>query len=178
MNEQTNWLKKPSTLTNTLSSNSENGKANYTFRPVRKLVRSKNLLDLNGKTRVNPKFAALDCRALLDPMPSGKLVKMPGPRKQQALLYRLRLGGERNLFRQKNPNYTCNCNQNMPVTTSHILLECELNHDIRCTVINTLQEMQEEFTLKTLLNPPKPLWNTILQHTAQLVQTHPQGKDL
>lgn len=117
-------------------------------------------------------------RALLDSLPSRKPVTLPGSRKQQALLHRLRLGGERNLFRQKNPNYTCNCKQNMPVTTSHILLECELNQNTRSKVINTLKEMQEEFTFKTLLNPPKPFWNAILQQTARLVQTHPQGKDL
>ena len=110
-------------------------------------------------------------RKTLSRNPSHKPVEVPGNRKQQALLYRMRLGGERNLIKKE----ICSCQENMILSAEHILLDCKLNHNKRTQFMQTLQSLELGFTLYNLLNPPKNLWNHILNETAQLVSAHPQG---
>ena len=113
-------------------------------------------------------------RKTLSRNPSYKPVRVPGNRNQQALLYRMRLGGERNLIKRE----ICSCQENMILSTEHVLLECKLNHNKRLECMQTLQSLELGFTLYNLLNPPTGLWDRVLKETTQLVAAHPQGDHL
>lgn len=111
-------------------------------------------------------------RKLLSSTPSNKPVQIPGTRKEQALLARMRLGGERNLHKQNNT--ICQCGQNT-VNTYHLLLECDLNHNHRTELLNALMAENLTLTLENALNPPPNIWNFILRKVTQIITAHPQG---
>lgn len=115
-------------------------------------------------------------RRLLSKTPGTKAIILPGPRKTQTLISRLRLGGEKNLFRQERS--ACQCRENATVDTQHLLLECRLNHNTRLEIQSLLATQQLPFNFENALNPPNKVWNLVLNKVAQCIAGHPQGGEI
>ena len=141
--------------------------------PAEKKAVIKKLLNASWTKRYKDEVKGR--RKLLSQAPSNKLVIFNSHRSCQSRIARMRLGAERNLFRQE--RYVCHCGQ-AEVNTQHVLFECALNCQTRTELEDILHMHNLKLTLETALNPPDKLWNLVLDKVSQIVGEHPQGTDI